>query len=440
MGLHPKAEQRMKDVIKALLKGIPLKEGWQDYTEVSEELWRPVVNIVEKEFSQWLSGWEGVFAIDPLIERQLQDIPKQKSELTGPLTDFLSDDQLNGIVDNAIHYFKNLPRTYDVYFELSLGVGAGVREIALSDSLALVQVLDESVLPSFQEGKYAEPGGLLAAGGRTQGLAKDRVYLRVQIKGHAAPFGYAGAIGEAFSVLRQFLHLGLLYKVLASRGKITTFSSALGIPAPKLKAHIFDQDADPLHPYIEIDIPHATAEYIRTLSLDEDLRFEAAKRKQGLQLLAAPVTEADLEHVTPNEVADILKRQMKSAAKLFAADMGTPGVSVIRAAVDWAFESNINDNETFAVIQACIGLEAILGEEAGHGSLTKTLGDRCAYLLGKSFKKRSTIRKNFTELYKVRSKLVHGRRAVLRGSDKWALNYSRILLNAAIRKELMLLK
>jgi hypothetical protein len=64
-----------------------------------------------------------------------------------------------------------------------------------------------------------------------------------------------------------------------------------------------------------------------------------------------------------------------------------------------------------ALLQNCIGIEALLGDDEKDEPLTTRLADRCAYLLAKSSEERAAIRQRFKRIYAVRAKLVHGRKA-----------------------------
>lgn len=108
----------------------------------------------------------------------------------------------------------------------------------------------------------------------------------------------------------------------------------------------------------------------------------------------------------------------------------------VKSAIEWAFDSAIEDNETVSFLQMCIGLEAILGEETGRESLTETLADRCAYLLATDIEGRKKIRYNFRELYRLRSKLVHGRAMRINDSEKGFLEWGKRVLNCVIIKEM----
>ena len=114
----------------------------------------------------------------------------------------------------------------------------------------------------------------------------------------------------------------------------------------------------------------------------------------------------------------------------------------IKTAIEWAFDSEINENDTVSFLQICLGLEAILGYELDHKEqpLSKTLADRCAYLIGMNIQERKRIKDDFKKLYDLRSKLVHGRAVRLHDNEKVYLNWGKEILNRVILKEMEYLK
>jgi hypothetical protein len=86
-------------------------------------------------------------------------------------------------------------------------------------------------------------------------------------------------------------------------------------------------------------------------------------------------------------------------------------------------------------LQACIGLEALLGEDDQDEPLTTRLADRCAFLLGQSTADRESIRGRFKKIYVVRSKLIHGRRARLNVNEEQMLYAAQGLLSDVINAE-----
>lgn len=105
----------------------------------------------------------------------------------------------------------------------------------------------------------------------------------------------------------------------------------------------------------------------------------------------------------------------------------------IYSAALWLFDSRVESNETVAFLNACIGLEAILGDD-NKDSITERLADRCAYLLARTSVTRAKMRDDVRGLYNLRSKIVHGRRRRL--SSRGDLDSAKGLLQKVIQAEI----
>lgn len=92
-------------------------------------------------------------------------------------------------------------------------------------------------------------------------------------------------------------------------------------------------------------------------------------------------------------------------------------VSSIRRSLEWAFDSNIDEDEHMRFIKTCIGLEAAIAEQNEDVGITEQLADRCAFLLEKTAVAREETRDLLRRIYKLRSKLVHGAANGLSGAD-----------------------
>ena len=106
----------------------------------------------------------------------------------------------------------------------------------------------------------------------------------------------------------------------------------------------------------------------------------------------------------------------------------------LRAAMEWWVDAQAADNNTVAFLQACIGLEALLGDADG-GRVREKLSDRYSYLLGMTVSEREALKKRFLSMYDHRSTLVHGRRARLGEDDLNAMLESQEMLSKSIRVE-----
>jgi hypothetical protein len=83
-----------------------------------------------------------------------------------------------------------------------------------------------------------------------------------------------------------------------------------------------------------------------------------------------------------------------------------------------------------------IALEAALGEDNDNDGITERLADRCAFLLHKTPEERKRTRQRMRDIYKLRSKLVHGAKTALSREDDELAMWGGVHLNAVLATEL----
>lgn len=117
-----------------------------------------------------------------------------------------------------------------------------------------------------------------------------------------------------------------------------------------------------------------------------------------------------------------------------------PEAEKLRAAIKWYFDSVAEKDPTISFLQICIGLEALLGGSEQSKGVTDTLADRCAYIIGSTFKTRSISREKFKKLYQIRSKIVHGNSIRLDEKEENIKDWGLLALEQCTKKELQLLE
>jgi len=111
----------------------------------------------------------------------------------------------------------------------------------------------------------------------------------------------------------------------------------------------------------------------------------------------------------------------------------------IGAAIEWFIDSVTADNQTFAYIAACIGLEALLGYgevTERMEAMTSRLSDRYGFLLGAGRSEREELSKTYLDILKLRGKLVHARSKRLTNAEQTSLRRVQQMLSNVIDKEL----
>lgn len=111
-----------------------------------------------------------------------------------------------------------------------------------------------------------------------------------------------------------------------------------------------------------------------------------------------------------DEAVDRARRMKEYIGPLFSREtLNTPRWAALGASAQWATDGAINREDTaMSFVFYCMALEAILGESGDPDAVTRSLSDRAAYILGRDVEEREKIRKVFAEIYRFRSKIVHG--------------------------------
>lgn len=127
--------------------------------------------------------------------------------------------------------------------------------------------------------------------------------------------------------------------------------------------------------------------------------------------------------------------QVLFVSDLLVKDDTREGVK-IKAAIDWFMQSEVTDDLTMSFLQICMGLESIFGDDDYEYGLTNVLADRCSYLIGKSIAERKEIKVQFKEIYKLRSKIVHGVKGYLSSQEMDIKRKATMYLSKSILKEI----
>lgn len=133
---------------------------------------------------------------------------------------------------------------------------------------------------------------------------------------------------------------------------------------------------------------------------------------------------------TNDEKAKAFGEVLYPATRFFGV-RNNPDFESIAVAIEWYQDAIFADNQTFSYVAACIGLEALFGSDSYLDNMSKRLADRYAYLLGKSRKEREKMITDYTEVLKLRGRLVHSKAARLSGEDVHLLiTAQKMLLNS----------
>ncbi len=114
---------------------------------------------------------------------------------------------------------------------------------------------------------------------------------------------------------------------------------------------------------------------------------------------------------------------------------------LIRAA-QWLFDGYTGDDELLCFIQTVVVLEILLGEEVPLDdiSLGALLKNRCAYLISETLEEREKIIRDFSDIYKVRSHIVHRGKQEFSTRERALFRTLQDICERVIREEVRLLE
>jgi len=168
-------------------------------------------------------------------------------------------------------------------------------------------------------------------------------------------------------------------------------------------------------------LPEGMAQLVGSISLNMTSLFSSVKKRT--------YTEEDFAASMEIEARDFRK---------YFATLDAQDNSRIATAIEWYEDARAVSNQTVALLEVCIGLEALLGEEGNMADMTNRLCDRFAFTLGKSPGERSHLFAQYKTLLSVRGKLVHAKIARLDTQGSVVLGGAYGMLQRLISHELKL--
>ena len=421
--LHQEAAKNIRRLTRDAIDALPVTHGWPEigYRDL-EGLTREVL----KHKKDWLSHPDVYRIFLTHIRKGLQDQHSNEQNPSGRLVDLLSKSAYKNLTECISQFLISIPREYLVYLPLPSLAGVEIEPLELRPGI---------LIKASSQSKNVESQNLLMMGflgtpqhGEQQAIGDS--YFCVKAMGYSG--GYLGdsATEDALRAFKVLLHAGLTTKLLEvdkyrQPQNVDWGYFGLGIEQPQHKIPKIDiksvDQTDDKETVIYTELPLDFTRFVQSIYFHRNNRV-VEKAKEGKDALASLLTAEFKKH------AWLLGQQ-------------TSETGSIKLAIEWGINSRIVENKTLSFIQTCIALESILGEDLEEGQgLTASLADRCAYLLAKGSKSRKFARKQFKELYKLRSNLVHGKGSKWNDDMDYSRHWGETILDAAIAKELESLK
>lgn len=392
--MHENAVNKMRGLVVGLLKNFSINNGRGDWASINT----PADSIgkeLVKHKSDYVKEIDVYSILLELLGTFIHEQPDISNEGFGPLQELIGEERLLQLAGKITAYLCGIP--HKVTAELSLA--------PLTSSIEKQRYL----APATQAG-FKNPIHLGTQLGRGFGLLRipqqKNFFIEVSTMG-AACWGIESTTNRALvSSIKILLHHAI-------------DRSLIKVPQHRYSLARTAADSHQIDKIIIYTTENAIWPRENTIDLPLEICILLGK------LIATEVSE---------EAIDKFLASLEAPAKLI--ESGQEECTRIKAAIEWSFDSLTAENETMAFLKACIGLEALLGENEAGPSLTEALSDRCAYLIATSIKGRKGIKERFKELYKLRSKIVHGSINHLDRENLIQLEFAKHFLRSAIRKEL----
>jgi hypothetical protein len=407
--VHPKAIQKIEKKIKGSLINCYIKDSRPQY-----ESFTPHVESLEKEIlkhtRKWMDLFDVFFIFYEFVYEAIENKTANGKKLEGNLWDILGEEEGQKLTESIKNYIISIPRTYDIYIPFPNISESLPKSINLSNDISLIVFVDKEEIPGgYQKG---------IRGIFSEQLELNKLYYKQRLNGYCGRQLENISLKRAVNNFKILLHQGIYKKLFklspVDKARVGLQGMMAHYQVPKVNVSSVDITGDS-NKLKTAELPLDFSILLDNISFDFE-NVLLAKAKEIGQLAIA------------------IDTYLKKAIELIECD--DEESKRVKASIQWCFDSHIARNKTLAFLQVCIGLEALLGDDSPTGSLTATLADRCSYLISPDIKGRKQIKKDFEDLYEVRSKLVHGNVLELDSSQNWYLNWGRKILEYAIAKEI----
>src|SRR5690606_17202722 len=136
---------------------------------------------------------------------------------------------------------------------------------------------------------------------------------------------------------------------------------------------------------------------IQEIEIPENFRRFLGRVKLPPKKKAQPSLFGDLLKDKSEATDQLIEGVSNGLSILLDSSETDEDIECIRTSSEWLFDAKLNEEDpSLKVMQLAAAAEAVLAEgKKIEIQVTKTLSDRCAYLLGYNAKQRAYIRKSF---------------------------------------------
>lgn len=423
MELHENAKQRMLTLMSEDLQYLTVKNGkFLDRMSAFLSLYR-ANTVLPKQgaFARQLEEWVGDLPfiefcaghVDDELSLHGQYVAEPERQLLSEIPGY---EDVGALAQRLVGLFETLPWQYTLTVELgpdflpplphdttALPIGEKAKLIT-SDLLLADEFPLESADNAIAE--RIKGAGLLAAmlGDKAPSWKTEVAYFQTELEGFVGLYGSGSPMDRATSRLKAFLGLGLALGVFQYEDKYD--------PSPPRKewvVHRRNDDAWAVRNKIWLEEDDTRA--LRALKLWDRFgsKYPAQQKIPWLQSVLARVSAA----------------------------LCSPNSSNLKLAAQWFWDSHKGADEVLRYVRRMTTLEILLGEGAdtSEASLGEILGNRLAYLIGKTHKQRSDVLTDLKKIYNIRSRILHRGKHRLMGKERVMMSKLQTLCEEALKEE-----
>ncbi|WP_206998995.1 HEPN domain-containing protein [Trinickia mobilis] len=416
--MHPNAIDSVRRHVAGILQNCVIEAGWPEFRSYYAHLESLGTELI-KHKKEWIDIDDVYNIFFTLTYDKLATQFKSPNDQSGLLKVLLGEAGIEALTEYLTDFYCRIPFAYDIYLKTPEG-NIIFPSLQLSQSFALASFSKDDDIPW---GPDLYGGGLLlSAMSDPSRFHKPKAYFKSSISGYCRNSHRNQTVRRALTNFKIAIFQALYAEIIhISNRRPATLGLLGGLTHHSVEKH-----------YLECIEKHPTAPRIIRVELPFDLSLFLGSLELN------ETNNSPLNQISADQHAHVIGGIFKAASALI--DSRNENAGRIKSAIEWCVDSYTTENSTISFLQICIALEAIFGDENGREGLTKTLADRCAYLIGTSIVDRKMIRENFEELYRVRSKLVHGSVASLSLDERKYLEWGRGIAKQSIQKEIMNLR
>lgn len=425
LGLNSKCHDRLKQLLAEKLADtevdngifLDVKSAWG--LRVAADKVLPTRGKVHDKVQEYIGEHPLFCFVYDTLSRDLSKSGSYSSEKAAtPLQNLPNYTDLEAVAGRLVDDFESLPWSYLISFELPKSVGEPIRtamgSYPLTSSLRVVTPNEnyDSVYP-MPPGIEEMGGGLAAAffrGISTLRWNKETAYIQIDTEGFIGSYLKTQPLEEAIGTLKSFIGLSLATRLMKMREEGTP----LAFEAPlKSRLIIHRKSGDDWQLWSTPELPSDLSTALNRLEIDDVQGQIKTEEVSGRIQNSLPV------------ISTAFKNPDKAERVLLAAQ--------------WLLDSYIGSNELLSFVQTTVAMEIMLGEESDVIGIGELLRNRCAYLIGKTYRQREEILENFKRIYDIRSRIVHRGKSRLNIDELFLFRHLQWMCRRVICEEIELI-